>query len=117
MPTRQLSAKEVLKDIRAGMDDAALREKYKLSDKGLRSLFNKLVETGLLNRSALARRASGPDMATDMKEEGAPQEKIPSQGPQEPPEPDMSPRPAPVPGAVPEGQACKDAFDAGKLLM
>ena len=43
-----IDAKEVLEDIRSGLGDAVLMDKYKLSPKGLRSLFNKLAEAGLL---------------------------------------------------------------------
>lgn len=50
MAQRQVSAREVLKDVRAGMDDARLMEKYRLSSTGLQSLFQQLVEAGLLRR-------------------------------------------------------------------
>jgi hypothetical protein len=51
MPKRQLSAKELLQDIRAGMDDTALMEKYRLSEQGLHSAFRKLMGAGFLKQS------------------------------------------------------------------
>lgn len=50
MSQRRVSAREVLKDVRAGMDDARLMEKYRLSSTALHDLFQKLVEAGLLRR-------------------------------------------------------------------
>ena len=54
-----VNAKEVLEDIRAGMDNAALGEKYKLSEAGLESLFKKLVKAGLLKQSDMDKRFPG----------------------------------------------------------
>ena len=45
---REINAKEVLGDIRAGFNDAALMEKYKLSAAGLNSLKAKLTNANLL---------------------------------------------------------------------
>lgn len=56
MPKRRLSAKEVLRDIRAGMDDAGLMEKYRLAPEGLQSVFRKLVEAGAISQSQLDQR-------------------------------------------------------------
>jgi uncharacterized protein (DUF433 family) len=47
MTRRRVSAKEVLADIKSGMDDPALMEKYQLSSKGLQRLFKELVGAGL----------------------------------------------------------------------
>jgi uncharacterized protein (DUF433 family) len=49
-PKIKVDAKEVLNDIRSGMTDAALRQKYGLSTKGLTSMFDKLGALGLLHR-------------------------------------------------------------------
>jgi hypothetical protein len=43
-----ISAKEALADIRAGMNDTALMKKYKLSVKGLQSLFKELGQAGII---------------------------------------------------------------------
>ena len=48
--TVKVDAKNVLTDIRSGMTDAGLMEKYGLSDKGLKSLFQKLGELGLMHQ-------------------------------------------------------------------
>ena len=53
---RTISTKEILADIKAGMDDAALMEKYWLSGKTLQSLFKKLVDTGVLRQNDLEKR-------------------------------------------------------------
>ncbi len=44
----KVSANEVLRDIRKGMDDVALMKKYRLSSKGLQSLFKKLGQAGII---------------------------------------------------------------------
>jgi len=44
----KIKAKEALADIRAGMDDISLMKKYKLSAKGLQSLFTKLGQAGII---------------------------------------------------------------------
>jgi uncharacterized protein (DUF433 family) len=45
-----IDAREVLQDIRSGIDDSALMEKYRLSAKGLQSLFDKLSNAGLIKQ-------------------------------------------------------------------
>jgi len=45
MPTkRTIKAKDIVTDIRSGMTDAELMDKYQLSAKGLESLFQKILE-------------------------------------------------------------------------
>ncbi len=56
MSKRQLSAKEILQDIRSGMDDAALMEKYQLSSQGLQSVFTKLVAAGVVKQAEVDQR-------------------------------------------------------------
>ncbi len=56
MSKRQLSAKEILADIRSGMDDAALMEKYKLSAQGLQSVFRKFIAMDVLKQTELDSR-------------------------------------------------------------
>ncbi|MFH1117202.1 MAG: PilZ domain-containing protein [Pseudomonadota bacterium] len=48
MTEREPSAKLVLNDLLSGLDDAALREKYKLSAQGLDNLVETLVSEGLV---------------------------------------------------------------------
>jgi tetratricopeptide (TPR) repeat protein len=55
---KKLSAKEVVADIRAGAADEFLMKKYGISDKGLQSLFQKLIAAKVLIQADLDRRAS-----------------------------------------------------------
>ncbi|MFZ5865183.1 MAG: DUF4388 domain-containing protein [Thermodesulfobacteriota bacterium] len=50
MDKREVKAKEVVADIRAGIDDVGLMNKYKLTPRGLDSLFGKLLTAGLISR-------------------------------------------------------------------
>ncbi len=50
MSKRKIGLLEVLKNIRLGMDDAALKERYQLSEQGLKSLYKELFDSGLLER-------------------------------------------------------------------
>ncbi|MEW6347701.1 MAG: hypothetical protein AB1646_01450 [Thermodesulfobacteriota bacterium] len=57
-PKRQVSAKEVVTDLRAGKTDLELMRKYELSPKGLESLLNKLVQKGIVAPAELDSRKS-----------------------------------------------------------
>jgi uncharacterized protein len=56
MSRPRIDARNVLKDIRLGMHDADLMEKYKLSANLLQSVFKKLLEAGVLRQSDLDAR-------------------------------------------------------------
>lgn len=56
MEKRKIRAKEIIGDIRTGMDDAALIAKYGITHMQLTNLFNKLIEKGLLDKSELGER-------------------------------------------------------------
>jgi hypothetical protein len=59
MPDRKkIRAKEIIKDIRIGMDDKALMAKYELSPKGLKTIFKRLVDAGVITESELYERLS-----------------------------------------------------------
>lgn len=58
MASKSVSAREVLHDFRSGMSDPQLKEKYKLSDKGLLVLFKKMQDAGLITQADLNRRSS-----------------------------------------------------------
>ncbi|MEW6137250.1 MAG: hypothetical protein AB1733_03385 [Thermodesulfobacteriota bacterium] len=47
----ELKAKDVLSDIKQGMNGADLAEKYRLSRKGLESLLGKMLRAGLLGQA------------------------------------------------------------------
>ena len=57
---KTLSAKEILRDIKDGMTDVELMEKYHLGPKTLQSLFEKLVDAGAIQQSDLDLRNSNP---------------------------------------------------------
>ncbi len=59
MEKRKISAREAVADIRSGIGDAALRNKYGLSVDGLQSLFDKLIKDGFLDLGELRSRLSG----------------------------------------------------------
>jgi hypothetical protein len=54
----KIGAREAVNDIKSGMTDAELMEKYKLTAKGLESLFGKLVEAKLLDQSFVRTRTA-----------------------------------------------------------
>lgn len=53
-----ISVADAVKCIRSDLDDAALMKRYKISAKGLRSLYRKLVAAGKIDQSELDRRMS-----------------------------------------------------------
>lgn len=67
-PGRELSAREVLRDIRSGKSDADLMEKYALSAKGLDHLFMQLLGAGLISGKELEERVIEPDSTVDLKD-------------------------------------------------
>jgi hypothetical protein len=52
---KEVRARAVVRDLRSGSKPAEIMEKYKLSDRGFRSVLRKLVVAGLLNRSEVKR--------------------------------------------------------------
>jgi hypothetical protein len=56
---KKISAKEAVRDIRSGMDDGSLMEKYELSPDGLQSLYDKLVNKGFIDLAEMRRHLSG----------------------------------------------------------
>ena len=54
-----INAQEAARDVRAGLDDAALMGKYRLTSRGLRSMVDKLVTVGLITQADLDRRRLG----------------------------------------------------------
>jgi hypothetical protein len=51
-----VNAEDAVRSIRSGMTNEALMEKYEISQKGLESLFRKLIATGAIEQSDLDRR-------------------------------------------------------------
>ena len=54
---RKISAKSIMEDLKAGMADPDLMEKYKLSFQGLQDLFSKLVQAKLATDAYFSKRA------------------------------------------------------------
>jgi len=55
----EIYAREILNDIRSGMDDVALMHKYKVTVKGLDSVFRKLLAAGLISEQEFDARKMG----------------------------------------------------------
>jgi hypothetical protein len=66
-PRRKIKAEAMIRDIRSGISESALSQKYKLSDAGLEKIFRKLVDSGRITSEELSFRLSsngdhdGPD--------------------------------------------------------
>jgi transcription initiation factor IIE alpha subunit len=58
MTRKKIRGSEIVNDIRSGVDDAGLMEKYGLSAKGILKLMGKLISQGLISPSELAERKS-----------------------------------------------------------
>lgn len=63
---KEINAKDFMSDVEAGLDDASLMRKYKLSPKGLDSTFRKLLTVGLISRLELAARRTGQEETVDL---------------------------------------------------
>jgi hypothetical protein len=66
MPKQKVSAYELAADIRSGMDDSALMQKYRLSVQGLQSGLQKLLQAGLLKQTDLDERWSSFATSVDL---------------------------------------------------
>lgn len=55
---RKIKAKDIVTDIRAGINDRELMTKYQLSSKGLQSIFHKLLHAKAIRESELSGRMS-----------------------------------------------------------
>lgn len=60
-PGKRISAKALVADINAGLDNPALMLKYGLSEHMLKAIFKRLVGQGHLTAEDLAHRFSGPE--------------------------------------------------------
>ncbi|MFH0826204.1 MAG: PQQ-binding-like beta-propeller repeat protein [Pseudomonadota bacterium] len=55
-PKPVINGRQVLNDIEQGLTDGRLMEKYRLSARGLQSLYTKMINAGLLNRADIEAR-------------------------------------------------------------
>lgn len=73
MARREIKARDIVRDIRAGVDDPGLMHKYRLSPKGLQNLLDELAYLGYINESEhrevtpAKRRISAQELATDIR--------------------------------------------------
>ena len=58
---RKIKAAEIIRDVRAGMSDSGLMEKYKLSAKGLQNLFRQVIDARIMQPSELFGRTPSYD--------------------------------------------------------
>jgi len=66
MEKRKITAREVLRDIRSGLSDQDLMEKYTLSAQGLQSVFHKLVSAGVISQPELDDRVPITERTVDL---------------------------------------------------
>lgn len=66
MEKRRITAREILADVKTGVGDPVLMEKYKLSAQGLQSVFNKLLKAGVLTRQELDDRVPMSQRTVDL---------------------------------------------------
>lgn len=66
MSNKTIKAKEILADMKAGFDDDALMQKYQVSYSQLQSLFQKMVEAGVLLQMEVDQRIQ----SVEQKKEG-----------------------------------------------
>jgi hypothetical protein len=65
----RINAQEAARDVRSGTDDFALMDKYRLSSRGLQSMFNKLIAGGLISQLDLDRRSLGIEHTVDLRDD------------------------------------------------
>ncbi|MGO9567733.1 MAG: hypothetical protein ACLP5H_09345 [Desulfomonilaceae bacterium] len=58
MAKKKIKARELLSDVRSGVDDAGLMEKYGLSARGVLQALNRLIAEGFMSPSELIERRS-----------------------------------------------------------
>ena len=68
MTKKVVDAKEARDDILAGLSDAELMEKYRVSATGLESLFTKLLKAGIISQAQLDERMHGYDATVNVTE-------------------------------------------------
>lgn len=66
MDKRRITAREIIKDIRAGATDAELMEKYTLSAQGLKSVFDKMIHAGVLSPTEIEDRVPMSERTVDL---------------------------------------------------
>ena len=73
MGKRQISARELVADLRCGTCDEELMTKYSVSKSALDSLFNKLINAGLITQIDLDNRGAEIELNMDLKANAVPE--------------------------------------------
>jgi hypothetical protein len=63
---RKITAKEIMADLKSGLDDPALMKKYNLSSEGLQSLFKKMLKAGVVTRQDLDSRTPALEKTVEL---------------------------------------------------
>ncbi len=106
MAKPEVRARDVMNDIQSGISNSELRKKYRLSEKGLMSLFGKLVRADILTQTEVEAR-----LATDGQPDGPSPKPAPAPDPppgpttSAAPEPKSEPSPGPPPKPAPPAKA------------
>jgi hypothetical protein len=66
MEKRKVKPKDIVRDIRAGVEDATLMTRYALSAQALQSVFTKLVQAGMISQSELDDRVPIAERTVDI---------------------------------------------------
>jgi uncharacterized Zn finger protein (UPF0148 family) len=77
MSTVRIDARDVVSDIRQGMSDAALMEKYQVSGGALETLLEKLLSSGLIERQEITDRVQLTERTLTLKTHVCPACKLP----------------------------------------
>lgn len=65
-PKLKISAETAAEDLRSGMSDSDMMQKYRLSPKGLVSLFKKLLEAGIVDQGEIDRRMNALETTIEL---------------------------------------------------
>jgi len=68
MAKRKIRARDIVNDIRAGLEDGALMHKYRLTAKGIQRIFLKLLESNLITQVELSSRMSQHDDTAEIED-------------------------------------------------
>ena len=66
-PKLKISAGKAAEDIRSGLNDSDMMQKYMLSPKGLVSLYKKLLEVGIVDQEDMDRRMNALETTMELK--------------------------------------------------
>ena len=109
-----VSAEEILADIKARAHDSALMKKYRLTEKGLQRVFEKLIAAKVITQAELDRRASSTEQLGAVLMEDSVKQPT---GVMEKPRQKQKRDPATIEGRSKEGHRYKNAVIAVLLII